>query len=79
MEVDYCAKEDSGLFGEKSIGFGALNFLTSPPVRPSTMSLNLGKRDLEAEGWSKFDQMLEWGRSPENIGLEELDGILSDF
>lgn len=50
--------------------------VTSPAIRPS-FGLNL-KRDVEAESWARLDSMLEWDRSPENIELEELDGLL-DF
>ncbi|KAK0640959.1 hypothetical protein B0T16DRAFT_204962 [Cercophora newfieldiana] len=85
MDVDYCAKDDSGLFGEKmltatpGVPMGHINFITSPAIRPSTMSLNFGKRDTEADNWLKLDNMLEWDRSPENIELEELDGLLNDY
>lgn len=80
MEVDYCAKDDSGLFGEKTTGmmFGS-HLVTSPSVRPAAMSLHFGKRDVEAEGWAKLESMLEWDRSPETIELEELDGLLNGY
>jgi len=88
MDVDYCAKDDSGLFGEKmamsastpaSVSMGPINFVTSPAMRPSAMSLNFGKRDNEAESWLKLENMLEWDRSPENVELEELDGLLNGY
>lgn len=87
MDVDYCAKDDSGLFGEKiampvstpGMSMSHINFITSPAIRPSTMSLNFGKRDTEAESWLKLENMLEWDRSPENIELDELDGLLNDY
>ncbi|KAK4454097.1 hypothetical protein QBC34DRAFT_177252 [Podospora aff. communis PSN243] len=86
MDVDYCAKDDSGLFGgEKmlmatpAMTVGHINFVTSPSIRPSTMSLNFGKRDTEADSWLKLENMLEWDRSPENIELEELDGLLKGY
>lgn len=86
MDVDYCAKDDSGLFGEKialtatpGLSVGHFSFVTSPAMRPSTMSLNLGKRDHDLDSWIKLETMLEWDRSPENIELEELDGLLDDY
>jgi hypothetical protein len=86
MDVDYCAKDDSGLFGEKialtatpGLNAGHFSFVTSPAMRPSTMSLNLGKRDHDLDSWTKLETMLEWDRSPENIELEELDGLLNDY
>jgi hypothetical protein len=81
MDVEYSLKDDSGLFGERisTSGLGPMSFVTSPAMRPSTMSLNLGKRDVEAENWQKLEAMLEWDRSPENIELDELDGLLNDY
>ncbi len=83
MEVEYSAKDDSGLFGERTnlstTGLGPMAFVTSPAMRPSTMSLNFSKRDVEADNWQKFEGMLEWDRSPENIELDELDGLLNDY
>ncbi|KAK3682504.1 hypothetical protein B0T22DRAFT_286081 [Podospora appendiculata] len=87
-ELDYCTKDDNGLFGEKMLtsttslsNLPSMSFLTSPTIRPSTMSLpyNMGKRDIEAESWLKLDNMLEWDRSPENIELDELDCLLNDY
>ncbi|KAK3316341.1 hypothetical protein B0H66DRAFT_292097 [Apodospora peruviana] len=80
-DLDYCQKDDNGLFGEKMLvpGLPPISFMTSPAIRPSTMSLNLTKRDGEAESWMKLDHMLEWDRSPENIELDELDGLLNDY
>ncbi|KAM7224011.1 hypothetical protein V8F06_000484 [Rhypophila decipiens] len=82
-EIDYFQKEDNnnGLFGEKNLmpGLQPISFVTSPAIRPSTMSLNFAKRDTEAENWLKLDGFLEWDRSPENIALEELDGLLDDY
>jgi hypothetical protein len=77
------AREDS-LFGDASRGLTVgvpsvptTMFVTSPAIRPS-FALNL-KKEGEAESWSKLDNMLEWDRSPENIELDELDGLLTDF
>ncbi|AEO59001.1 hypothetical protein MYCTH_2306853 [Thermothelomyces thermophilus ATCC 42464] len=55
------------------------SFVSSPAIRPSTMSLGLGRKDSDVDGWAKLDGMLEWDRSPENIELEELDGLLDDY
>ncbi|KAI5866122.1 hypothetical protein GGS23DRAFT_370573 [Durotheca rogersii] len=52
-------------------------FMTSPAMRPSLMPPP--KRDGEAESWTKLDAVLEWGRSPETVELDELDGLLDDF
>lgn len=80
-EMEYFQKDDNGLFGEKTLmaGLQPISFVTSPAIRPSTMSLNFAKRDIEAENWLKLDGFLEWDRSPENIALEELDGLLNDY
>ncbi|KAK3349959.1 hypothetical protein B0T25DRAFT_253838 [Lasiosphaeria hispida] len=91
MDMEYCGKDDSGLFGEKIAmsGIGPITFATSPAIRPSTMgplampislSLGLGKKDnSEAESWLRLENMLEWDRSPENVELDELDGLLDDY
>jgi len=70
-------KTERSLFGVMS-GLPA-SFVSSPAIRPSTMSLNFGRRDGEMDSWTKFEGMLEWDRSPENIELEELDGLLNDY
>ena len=44
--------------------------MSSPAIRPSTVSLNFGRKDGEAVRWAKFEGMLEWDRSPESIELE---------
>ncbi len=82
MEIEYGAKDDSGLFGDRSLLSAASitgMFVTSPAIRPSTVTFNLGKKDAESETWVKLENMLEWDRSPENIELDELDGLLSGF
>jgi hypothetical protein len=43
------------------------------------MSLNFGRKEGDVDSWTKFEGMLEWDRSPENIELEELDGLLDDY
>lgn len=52
-------------------------FMTSPAMRPSLIIPM--KRDMEVESWTKFDNILDWDRSPETIELDELDGLLDDF
>ena len=70
-------RDESSLFGAMS-GFPT-SFVSSPAIRPSTMSLNFGRKEGDVDSWAKFEGMLEWDRSPENIELEELDGLLDDY
>ncbi|KAL2127632.1 hypothetical protein VTI74DRAFT_10381 [Chaetomium olivicolor] len=77
-------RDESSLFGVMPVtgGFTSMppiSFVSSPAIRPSTMSLNLGRKDGEMDSWAKLEGMLEWDRSPENIELEELDGLLNDY
>lgn len=76
-------RDEGSLFGVASGLSGtfshAASFVSSPAIRPSTMSLNFGRKDGEAVSWAKFEGMLEWDRSPESIELEELDGLLDDY
>ena len=56
-------------------------FVSSPAMKPS-LSLNTLKRPFEetTDLWARIDGALEWDmRSPENIELEELDGMLDEF
>jgi hypothetical protein len=74
-------RDEGSLFGGPSAGgmsMPHMSFVSSPAIRPSTMSLNFGRKD-EMDSWPKFEGMLEWDRSPENIELEELDGLLNDY
>ncbi|EOO03683.1 hypothetical protein UCRPA7_733 [Phaeoacremonium minimum UCRPA7] len=70
---------DDSLFGDsKTLSVHQpMAFITSPAIRPS-FAFNL-KKEGEAESWAKLDNMLEWDRSPENIELDELDGLLSGY
>ncbi|KLU86617.1 hypothetical protein MAPG_05629 [Magnaporthiopsis poae ATCC 64411] len=76
---------DENLFGglqpktlSPTAGHHIINFsIASPSMRPS-FGGSL-KRDAEADGWARLDSMLEWDRSPENVELDELDGLLVDF
>ncbi|KAK4158379.1 hypothetical protein C8A00DRAFT_28658 [Chaetomidium leptoderma] len=78
-------RDESSLFGPMSglsgLSGGIPAFVSSPAIRPSTMmSLSFGRKDGEMDScWAKFEGMLEWDRSPENIELEELDGLLDDY
>lgn len=75
-------KDERSLFGGASAGgmsMPPMSFVSSPAIRPSTMSLNFGSRKDEVDSWPKFEGMLEWDRSPENIELDELDGLMSDY
>jgi hypothetical protein len=83
MDISYdVATREDNLFGDanKALSLNVApvaTFVTSPAIRP-TFALNL-KKDDEAESWAKLDTMLGWDRSPENIELDELDGLLIDF
>lgn len=72
----YLDKEEGSLFGGNGIPFAS-----SPAIRPSTTFFPIPKKEFEADAWtsSKWEGMLEWDRSPENIELEELDGLLNDY
>jgi hypothetical protein len=94
VESDFGNKDDSGLFGGvRSPFLSATNanvtnngnpatansfFMTSPAMRPSMLPLSLNRKDTESDSWARLD-VLEWDRSPENIELDELDGLLSGY
>ncbi|KAH9886544.1 hypothetical protein F4778DRAFT_773976 [Xylariomycetidae sp. FL2044] len=74
--------QNEQLFGEPHRGLAPsllphMAFISSPAMRPSYVVPT--KRDGEAESWSKLDAMLDWGRSPETVELDELDCLLDDF
>ncbi|KAK0742451.1 hypothetical protein B0T21DRAFT_346248 [Apiosordaria backusii] len=76
-------KEEGSLFGGNSTTTSSnnainLSFVSSPAIR-SSMYFPSNRKDFETESWNKWDSMLEWDRSPENIELDELDGLLSDY
>jgi hypothetical protein len=82
VEMDFGNKDDSGLFGEKtllSVTTATMAFMTSPAIRPSVFAFNPSKKEGDADSWTKLDNMVEWDRSPENIELDELDGLLLDY
>ncbi|KAK3303308.1 uncharacterized protein B0T15DRAFT_486772 [Chaetomium strumarium] len=70
-------RDEGSLFGGSVPPMSS--FVSSPAIRPSTLSLNFGKKDAEADSWAKLEGLLEWDRSPESIELEELDGLLDDY
>lgn len=81
MELDEGARDDSNLFGgeTKMLSAGSLTHMpviASPAMRP-TFTFSVRRDDMDS--WAKFDSMLEWDRSPENVELEELDGLLNGF
>jgi len=83
--IDFGSRDDSHLFGERTFlgatvtGLPTTTFVTSPAIKPSPFALNFGKREGDSDNWAKLDHMLGWDRDPENIELEELDGLLNDY
>lgn len=78
-------RDESSLFGGTSSTSAALSvptampFVSSPAIRPSSTFYPRKEYLPDVESWNKWDSLLEWDRSPENIELEELDGLLSDY
>jgi hypothetical protein len=75
---------DSELFGDngKSHVAGHAVFVSSPAMKPLIVSTVTTKRGLEDTTglWTRIEEQMEWDtRSPENIELDELDGLLNDF
>lgn len=70
------------LFGEgRNLGVTEkMVFVSSPAMKPS-LALNTLKRGFEENDlWARVEGAMEWDlRSPENVELEELDGMLDDF
>lgn len=82
MDLDDAGRDESLLFGSESrylepASANTFILMTSPAMRP-TFSLG-PKRDHEAENWAKLDSLVGWDRCPENIELDELDGLLDEF
>lgn len=79
--VDFGNRDDGSLFGERAFlnATFTTTFVTSPAIKPSPFTLNFGKKEGESDNWAKLDHMLGWDRDPENIELEELDGLLNDY
>lgn len=80
MSVDDASRDETLMFGSETAAARHVDFalMTSPAMRPM---FSLGpKRDHEAENWAKLDSMVnDWDRCPENIELDELDGLLDEF
>lgn len=78
--------EDNALFGEGR-SLNVLNssvFASSPAMKPhnlnTNLSLNTMKRSFEETHDSWTESAATWDmRSPENVDLEELDGMFDDF
>jgi len=79
MELEFSGRDD--LFGGETktltVPLPPLGLMASPAIRP-TFTLSL-KKDGEPDNWAKLNGMLEWDRSPENIELEELEGLMDDY
>jgi len=80
MDLDDSSRDD--LFGGESRTLTVplppqLSLMASPAIRP-TFSLGL-KKEGEPDNWAKLNSMLEWDRSPENIEIEELEGLMNDY
>ena len=75
--------ESDALFGEGrnlTVASTAV-FVSSPAMKPS-LSVNTLKRGFDDSNdlWARVEGATEWDmRSPENVELEELDGMLDDF
>lgn len=79
VEMEYIVRDEGNLFGEPKHLTAPqqqpyLPFVSSPAMRPS-----IPKKDSELESFSHLDGMLEWDKCPENVGLDELDGLLDQF
>lgn len=76
--------EHEGLFGDgRNLTVAPTTlFVSSPAMKPS-LSLNTMKRGFEESNdmmWARIESTMDWDmRSPENVELEELDGMLDDF
>lgn len=74
---------DGDLFGDnvRHHHIGNPAFMSSPAMKPLNVATITGKRGLDemSDMWSR-DGHMDWDtRSPENIELDELDGLLDDF
>jgi len=75
--------DSDALFGEgRALNIPTASvFISSPAMKPS-LSLGMSKRGFEDSGdmWTRIDSAMEWDlRSPENVELDELDGMFDDF
>jgi len=71
------------LFGDgRNLNVGNTSVFVSSPAMKPILALNTMKKAFEESSdlWMRVEGMMEWDmRSPENIELEELDGMLDDF
>ena len=75
---------DNELFGDNGKGHSAGHtvFISSPAMKPLMVPTMTSKRILDDTTglWTRIEEQMEWDtRSPENIELDELDGLLDDF
>lgn len=75
--------ESETLFGEGRHSHLANNamFVSSPAMKPS-LSINVLKRPFEesTDLWTRVENTMDWDmRSPENVELDELDGMFDDL
>jgi hypothetical protein len=75
--------EPESLFGEgRNLAVpGHAIFISSPAMKPS-LSVSTLKRGFEesTDFWGRVENTMEWDmRSPENVELEELDGMFDDL
>ena len=76
------ATEHEGLFARNLTAVASTTLFTSSPAMKPSLSLNIMKRSFEdsPDSWARFENTIDWDmRSPENVELEELDGMLDDF
>lgn len=74
--------ESEALFGGRNLAVASNPiFISSPAMKPS-LSLSTMKRPFEesTDFWGRVENTMEWDmRSPENVELEELDGMFDDL
>lgn len=75
---------DGELFGDSGRVHtaGHTVFVSSPAMKPLMVSTVTSKKIFEDTTglWTRIEDQMEWDtRSPENIELDELDGLLDDF
>lgn len=78
---------DTAMNAQHNLAMPSLQLLSSPHIRPaarpvmtSLLSLDMGKAKPDQEAfYEQLDSQLEWGRSPEQIDLDELDSMLTAY
>lgn len=86
MEGDHPSRhlDSDALFGEGrnvNLNHHSVFVVSSPAMKASPAHIALKRGFEESDSlWARVDSGLEWDlRSPENVELEELDGMLDDF